>query len=171
MQLIANSIARADASEVDADDFTAVNAVQVDQLQVRLGEMLRGMSDPHLRTLAECFLMDEALMAKLSSAPAGIKNHHAYRGGLLEHIVTLMEIVLRLGPIYPQLDLDLLLMGAFLHDLGKVDELSYDREFAYTDEGQLVGHLVMVVGLLERQVGRGREAQRRSGAAARPCCG
>lgn len=160
VQLIVNSIERADASEVDADDFTAVNAVQVDKLQVRLGEMLRGMSDPHLRTLAECFLMDEGLMAKLSSAPAGVKNHHAYHGGLLEHIVTVMELVLRIGPIYPQIDLDLLLMGAFLHDLGKVDELSYDREFAYTDEGQLVGHLVMIVGLLERKLA---EAEKLSG--------
>ena len=160
VQLIANSIARVDPSQVDLDDFTPVNSVQVDALQIRLGEMLRGMSDPHLRTLAECFLMDEALLAKLSSAPAGVKNHHAYRGGLLEHIVTLMEIVLRIGPIYPQIDLDLLLMGAFLHDLGKVDELSYDRDFAYTDEGQLIGHLIIVVGLLDRKLA---EAEKLSG--------
>jgi 3'-5' exoribonuclease len=126
--------------------------VQVDELLVRLGELLRGMTDPHLRNLAECFLLDEPLMAKLARAPAGVKNHHAYQGGLLEHVVTLMEVILRISPCYPQIDRDLLLTGGFLHDLGKVDELSYERDLAYTDEGQLVGHLVMAVGLLDTKV-------------------
>jgi 3'-5' exoribonuclease len=160
VQLIANKIVKVDPSEVDSDDFTPVNAVQVDKLVVRLGEMLRGMSDPHLRTLAECFLIDETLMYKLSLAPAGVKNHHAYRGGLLEHIVGLMEAVLRVGPLYPQIDLDLLLTGAFLHDLSKVDELSYERELAYSDEGQLIGHLVMAASLLDRKL---VEAEKLSG--------
>ena len=69
--------------------------------------------------------MDEQFMAKLSMSPAGTKNHHAYHGGLLEHVVGLMEVVLCIAPCYPQLNRDLLLMGAFLHDLGKTEELSY----------------------------------------------
>ena len=67
-------------------------------MAARLGEILRGMTDPHLRNLAECFLMDEPFMAKFTRAPAGIKNHHAYHGGLLEHVVNLMEVVLRIAP-------------------------------------------------------------------------
>jgi 3'-5' exoribonuclease len=110
------------------------------------------MTDPHLQNLAECYLLDESLMAKLARAPAGVKNHHAYQGGLLEHVVTLMEVVLRISPCYPQIDRDLLVMGAFLHDTGKVDELSYDRDLAYTDAGQLIGHLVLAVGLLDAKV-------------------
>ena len=106
--------------------------------------------------------MDEPLMAKLTMAPAGTKNHHAYHGGLLEHVVNLMEVVLRVAPCYPQINRDLLLMGAFLHDLGKIDELSYDRELTYTDEGQLIGHLVMAVGMLEREGRRGRKTLRRA---------
>jgi 3'-5' exoribonuclease len=122
--------------------------------------MLRGMTDIALVNLAECYLMDESLRKKLSMAPAGTKNHHAYHGGLLEHIVSLMELVLRVAPCYPQLDRDMLLMGAFLHDLGKVDELSYDRGLAYTDEGQLIGHLVMAVEMLGAKVA---EAEKLSG--------
>ncbi len=127
---------------------------------LRLGEMLRGMSDPALQTLAECFLMDEALMAKLTMAPAGTKNHHAYHGGLLEHVVNLMEVVLAVGPCYPQVNRDLLLMGAFLHDLGKTEELSYDRGLSYTDEGQLIGHLIMAVAMLDKKLA---EAEKLSG--------
>lgn len=160
LQLIASGLMRVEAAEVNEDDFTPLAAVEVDKLVVRLGEILRGMADPHLRNLAECFLMDEPFMAKFTRAPAGIKHHHAYHGGLLEHVVNLMEVAMRIAPRYPQLDRDLLLMGAFLHDMGKVDELRYERELAYSDEGQLIGHLVMAVSLLEEKV---REAEKLSG--------
>lgn len=160
MQLIATRITPVDAKEVSEDDFTPLPAVEVDRLVKRLAEILRGMSDPHLRTLAECFLVDDRFMARFSRAPAGVKHHHAYHGGLLEHVVNLMEVASRVAPCYPQIDRDLLITGAFLHDMGKVDELSYDREFAYTDEGQLIGHLVMAVSLLERKV---QEAEKLAG--------
>jgi 3'-5' exoribonuclease len=160
VQLIITRLEKVEPSEVNADDFTPVAAVDVDKLVVRLGELLRGMANPHLRNLAECFLLDEEFTAKLTRCPAGVKHHHAYLGGLLEHVVNLMEVVLRIAPCYPQVDRDLLLMGAFLHDAGKTDELCYEREFAYSDEGQLIGHLVMGVSLLERKV---REAEKLSG--------
>jgi len=160
MQIIATRLHKVDPAEVDPEDFAPVPAVAVDRLMLRLGEMLRGMNDPALKTLAECFLIDETLMDKLAMAPAGTKNHHAYHGGLLEHVVGLMEVVLRVAPCYPQLDGDLLLTGAFLHDLGKTEELSYRQGLSYTDEGQLVGHLVMAVEMLDRKAA---EAQKLSG--------
>jgi 3'-5' exoribonuclease len=89
-----------------------------------------------------------------------VKNHHAYPGGLLEHVVNLMEVITRIADCYPVLDQDLLLMGALIHDMGKIQELSYDKSFAYTDEGQLLGHVVIGVGMLEQKV---REAERLSG--------
>jgi 3'-5' exoribonuclease len=159
-QLIVSRLMKVEPSEVNEDDFTPVAAVAVDKLVVRMSEILRSLACPHLRNLAECFLVDEAFMHKLTRAPAGVKLHHAYLGGLLEHVVGLMEVVVRIAPGYPQLDRDLLLMGVLLHDASKIDELSYDREFAYTDEGQLVGHVVMAVSLLEGKV---REAERLSG--------
>ncbi len=160
MQLIATKLARVDPQEVDEDDFTPIAQVEVDKLVVRLGEMLRGMNDPHLQNLAECFLLDESFMTKFTRAPAGIKNHHAYLGGLLQHAISLMDVVQRIGPCYPQINRDLLLIGAFLHDIGKIDELGYDREMVYTDQGQLIGHIVMAVGMLEEKV---REAEKLAG--------
>jgi 3'-5' exoribonuclease len=104
--------------------------------------------------------MDSEFMAKFTTAPAGMKNHHAYQGGLLEHVVSLMELVQAVAPRYPQLDQDKLLVGAFLHDAAKVDELSYDRDIAYTDEGQLLGHMVLAISMIDEKVA---EAERLSG--------
>ena len=160
MQIIATRLNRVEPEEVDEEEFVLLAAVEVDKLLRRAAEILRGMSDPHLLNLAECFLLDEELMARFARAPAGVKNHHAYRGGLLDHVVNLMEVVLRVSPCYPQIDRDLLLCGAFIHDMGKIDELSYDRELAYSDEGQLIGHLVMAVSALEKKVA---EAEKLSG--------
>jgi 3'-5' exoribonuclease len=162
MQLIVTQICKAHNDEIEYGDFMPVGPAELDRLAVRLGELLRGLGNPHLRTLAECFLMDEEFMGKFTRAPAGVKNHHAYVGGLLEHVVNLMEVVTRVAVCYPAIDPDLLLMGAFVHDMGKIDELSYDRGFAYTDEGQLIGHVVMAISLLEAKV---REAEKLSGEA------
>jgi len=160
MQIIISKLRKIDPSEVDEAEFVPLPAVEVDKLMLRLGELLRTMDDVELKTLAECFLMDEALMAKFAMAPAGTKNHHAYHGGLLEHVVNLMEVVLRVAPCYPQINRDLLLMGAFLHDFGKVEELNYDHGLTYSDEGQLIGHLVIAVGILDAKVA---EAEKLSG--------
>jgi 3'-5' exoribonuclease len=160
IQLIATNIHKAKNEEIDHADFMPLTPAAIDRLALRLAEMLRSLGNPHLRNLAECFLLDEEFMRKLTRCPAGVKNHHAYVGGLLEHIVNLMEVATRIVGCYPAIDRDLLVMGCFVHDLGKIDELSYERGFAYTDEGQLVGHLVMAIGLLEGKV---REAERLSG--------
>ena len=160
IQLIASSIRRAPQGDVDVDDFLILGSKQIDEYTARLQEMLRKMRDPHLLNLTECFLVDEEFMRKLAAAPAGVKNHHAYHGGLLEHVVNLMELVNSVAPHYPAINLDLLLTGAFLHDIGKIDELAYERDFTYTDEGQLIGHLVMAVGILDKKL---RETERLTG--------
>ena len=102
--------------------------------------------------MTDCFLIDDEFVRKFTTAPAGIKNHHAYSGGLLEHVVTMLNAASRIADLYPEVDRDLLLAGIFVHDLGKIDELSYDRTFGYTDEGQLIGHLVMGVALLREKL-------------------
>jgi 3'-5' exoribonuclease len=162
IQLIATGIRRAPPETIQHEDFQNLDGQMIDQLVGRLTTHLRKVADPYLHTLGECFLVDEAFMRKFCRAPAGVKNHHAYVGGLLEHVVGLMDLVRRIDGLYPNLNGDLLLMGAFLHDIGKIDELSYERDFAYTDEGQLIGHLVMAVGILDRKLA---EAERLSGEA------
>jgi 3'-5' exoribonuclease len=160
MQLIASAIRRARADEVDEVDFRVLRSDEIDHMATRLAEMLRTIKSPEVRNLAECFLMDTDFMGKFTTAPAGMKNHHAYQGGLLEHVVSLMELVLVVAPRYPRLDQDKLLVGAFLHDAAKVDELSYDRDIAYTDDGQLLGHMVLAMTMIDEKV---REAERLSG--------
>jgi 3'-5' exoribonuclease len=152
LQVILSHIEQADAQQLEPDDFLPQGTQNVAKLTVKLRELLFSMQNPHLRALVECFLIDEDFLRKFTTAPAGVKNHHAYHGGLLEHVVTLLTIADRIVDLYPELDRDLLLTGVFLHDIGKVDELTYDRAFSYSDEGQLVGHLVMGVEMLRDKV-------------------
>ncbi len=152
MQIIAKQIRATDSKQVDESDFITLSQANVEALTTKLAEMLRSVRNVHLRNLAECFLVDEQFMAKFKKAPAGIKNHHAYHGGLIEHVVSLMELAQFVGAHYPRLDDDLLLLGAFLHDAGKIDELSYERDLGYEDAGQLIGHMVMGVELLQQKI-------------------
>jgi 3'-5' exoribonuclease len=152
IQLIATRIRKARPDEVDEADFKTLQSGQIQQFQQRLIEILGKVQSRPLSRLVDAFLSDEDFMAKFTRAPAGMKNHHAYQGGLLEHVVSLMELVLAVAPRYPQLDQDKLLVGALLHDAAKVDELSYDRDIAYTDEGQLLGHLVLAISMIDEKV-------------------
>ncbi|WP_425617853.1 3'-5' exoribonuclease YhaM family protein [Anatilimnocola sp. NA78] len=148
LQMIVTKVERVPSETIDEADFATLQTADVDRLAKRLAELLREICNVHLRSLAESFLVDEAFMTKFTTAPAGVKNHHAFRGGLLEHVVSLMELCASVAPHYPDLDPELLRMGAFLHDAGKIDELTYDKELGYSDEGQLIGHVVMAVGMV-----------------------
>lgn len=148
LQLIVNAFHRCDPATVNPADFIPTTDQDIGALVAELRAILGRITDPHLQAIARAFLMDEEFLSQLSRAPAGIRNHHAYLGGLLEHIVTLLRVVDRIADLYPSLDHDLLRMGIFLHDLGKVRELRYERGFAYTDEGQLIGHIVIGVEML-----------------------
>jgi 3'-5' exoribonuclease len=148
LQIILNHLEVVDPSRIEPDDFLPQSVHNVGKLMTRLKEVLRAMKNPELRGLVECFLADDDFVTRFTAAPAGIKNHHAYQGGLVEHVVALLNIADRISDLYPELDRDLLLTGIFLHDIGKVEELTYDRAFAYSDSGQLVGHLVIGVEML-----------------------
>jgi len=154
IQIILTHLEVIDPSRIEPEEFLPQSSHNVGKLLTRLREVLLAMNNPHLRAVVECFLIDDEFVRKFTTAPAGIKNHHAYQGGLLEHVVTLLNVADRITEFYPEIDRDLLLTGIFLHDIGKVDELSYDRAFAYTDEGQLVGHLIMGVEMLHEKVER-----------------
>ncbi len=152
LQLILKSLATVDPQRIDSSEFSRLGAAAIDRLSGQLAEQLRAMRNFHLRNLAECFLSDEAFMSQLKSAPAGVKNHHAYHGGLLEHVVSLIHVVAAVAPLYPQLDQDLLTIGVLVHDIGKIEELCYEPELGYTDAGQLLGHLVLGIGILEGKI-------------------
>lgn len=152
MQVLAKQVDKTSSDNVDEADFITLSTGDVDQMVARVGELLRGMKNVHLRNLAECFLIDESFMGEFRTAPAGIKNHHAYHGGLLEHVLSLMELCTIVAPRYPKLDADILMMGAFLHDIGKIRELTFHPDLGYSDAGQMIGHLVLGVGMLDEMI-------------------
>ncbi|MDZ7617180.1 MAG: HD domain-containing protein, partial [Patescibacteria group bacterium] len=160
VQMIAKRIERVEPSEVDPAEFEPEAAVDVNRLLARMKELVRGIGDPHLKTLAECFLLDDDFLARFTLAPAGTKHHHCYHGGLLEHTMGVMEAADRIAPNYPRMDRDLLLVGAMLHDIGKTRELGFQAGLEYTDEGQLLGHVVMAIEMLNVKVA---EAERLGG--------
>jgi 3'-5' exoribonuclease len=160
VQIIVRRMTRVLESEVDVNDFVRSGNVDISVRRVRLRELLRTLTNPVLQNLADCFLIDEEFMDKFCSVPAGVKLHHAYRGGLLEHTTQMMETAVQIAILYPQLNRDLLLMGTFLHDIGKTVELSSGNDMHYTDAGQLLGHSVMGVEILRDKI---VESERLSG--------
>lgn len=152
LQIILTHITSVDINEVDPADYIPETDHDAEQLFVRLREILLAIDDPHLRTLMECFLIDDEILNGLALAPAGVKLHHAYQGGLLVHIVNVLETAQRIGDLYPKVNLNLLLVGIFLHDIGKLRELGYETSFSYTDEGQLLGHLLLGVEMLNEKL-------------------
>lgn len=112
------------------------------------------MQDPYYKALAKAIMIDDEDIAdRIKRAPAAKTVHHAYTGGLLEHIISITKTLDFMASHYaPYVDRDLLFLGGFLHDIGKIWELSYERITDYTDEGRLIGHLVMGVELVEKKV-------------------
>lgn len=152
IQIIVTSLIKVNDELVDAVDFQRFDSDQASELTERLRELLEGLENDHLRRLGEAFLADASFLESLQSSPAAVTNHHAYPGGLLRHTVDLMELACSVGPRYPQLDTELLMFGAFLHDLGKIEELAGEDDLSYTDRGQLVGHLVIGVQMLGNKI-------------------
>ena len=160
LQMILTRVEKIDESTVDPAEFQQSSSVETDKLLDDVREKLLGISHPGLRSVMECFLVDQSLIDAFAMSPAGIKAHHAYQGGLLEHVASMMEAASRIADLYEDLDLDLLLAGCFLHDLGKVKELSAETSLSYTDEGQLIGHMTIGVEMLNEKIS---EAERLSG--------
>jgi 3'-5' exoribonuclease len=152
LQMIVSHVQPIPAERLDPADFIRQSQRDVGQLTARLREILQSIGDPHLRTLMDCFLIDEPLLAAFTTAPAGMKAHHAYQGGLLEHVVNMLEIANRISDLLAGVDRNLLLAGIFLHDLGKIRELNFSNGCSYTDEGQLLGHLVIAVEMLTEKI-------------------
>ncbi|HMP18202.1 MAG TPA: OB-fold nucleic acid binding domain-containing protein, partial [Gemmatales bacterium] len=152
LQIILSDVQPLQGEKFDMTDFLPHTEQDIAKLQEKLKSTLFKSTDLHLRALAQAFFMDEKLIREFCKAPAGIRQHHAYLGGLLEHVVTMMDAAERLLPIYPDLHRDLVLMGIFLHDIGKVRELHYDTAFSYTDEGELIGHIILGVELLNEKI-------------------
>ncbi|MCP3903312.1 MAG: HD domain-containing protein [Planctomycetes bacterium] len=142
VQFIIEQIKPATVSEEEMAALLPTTSRDIGEMFERVQRCLGTLEHPAMKALAETYLGDEQLMRSFRLAPAAMNVHHAWIGGLLEHTLQLLELAHAMLPLYPQLNRDLVLMGLFLHDLGKTVELSWDQGFNYTADGNLIGHVV-----------------------------
>lgn len=130
-------------TEIDLAHYFPTTKYDIDEMFNEVMSIVNGFENKFLKTLLQNIFSNEETARKFKKAPAAKTMHHPYLGGLLEHTLSLIKLCGKVGGHYPGIDVDLLQTGAVLHDFGKIDELKYDRAFGYTNEGQLIGHLVM----------------------------
>ena len=150
-QLIVDRVERVESRHVDFDDFLPTSARDIDEMEAELRSAIATVECPPLRALLERFVAEPEVLRGLRNCPAGKALHHAYIGGLLEHILSLIGLARRLAEQYPRLSRDLLIASCLLHDIGKLEELSYTRNFSYTDAGQLIGHVGLGLMMVDRE--------------------
>ena len=152
LQMIVTDISKVPEQQVDTADFERFDAGKANKLEEKLRTLISSLQNEPLRRVGLAFLDDAEFMERFRQAAAAVNNHHAYPGGLLQHTVDLIELAQAVAPRYPRANTDLVMLGAFLHDLGKVDEMASGDELNYTDRGQLVGHIVIGVQMLGEKI-------------------
>src|SRR2546425_1496308 len=151
-QLTIHKLRKLGESEIDFADYLPKTTKNVDELWQTLAGFIATFRNPHLRALVEAFMSDSEIASAYRNAPAAKTLHHAYIGGLLDHVVSLFRSCDLMCTNYPQINRDLLLTGAFLHDIGKIHELTYNRSFSYTTRGQLLGHMIIELEMLQAKL-------------------
>jgi 3'-5' exoribonuclease len=161
LQVIITAVERVDSRTVDESEFLVLSTSDLARLDAELRSLLATVRAAPLRALVDAILADGPLMEAFARTPAGVKHHHAYAGGLLDHVVNLLRLADRVAPLYPDLDRDLLLVGVLVHDIGKTQELESINGFSYTDPGQLLGHVLLGLEIVDAKI---REIEDRTGA-------
>jgi 3'-5' exoribonuclease len=151
-QITLTKLRNAAASEVDPADFVPTTRFDIGEMAAELHSYVDAFSNADLRRLVFAFLDDPAIGPAFREAPAAKVLHHAWLGGLLEHVLTLVRVCRAAAPFYAEVDPDLLVTGAILHDIGKVHELAWGSTFSYTLEGQLIGHISIAQGMLREKI-------------------
>ena len=153
-QLTIHKLRRMEEAEIDFTDYLPKTTKDIGELWRTLTEFVAGFENPHLKSLLELFMADAEIAERYRNAPAAKTLHHAYIGGLLDHVVSLFRSCDLMCRNYPQVNRDLLLAGAFLHDIGKIQELTYNRAFSYTTRGQLLGHMIIELEMLQAKLAK-----------------
>ncbi len=152
MQLVVQELVPVAEQDVDLGDFLPVSERRVDDMRSEFISRIEALADPDLKALMQAFAADQKFMRGYCAAPAAKAMHHVFLGGLLEHSLSVAALADDVSRRYPVVNRDLLVVGALLHDIGKVDELRYERSFDYSDEGKLIGHIVMGVEMIDEKI-------------------
>ena len=152
LQLNITHIERVDEEAILLSDFFPMAERDIDEMLQSLIEISQQIKNPNLSQLLRLFWEDGPFLERFKMAPASKWLHHTYLGGLLEHTLSLTQLVLKNVSHYKGLNVDLLVTASILHDLGKIDELSYQRSFDYSDEGRLLGHIVLGIERVEDKI-------------------
>jgi 3'-5' exoribonuclease len=152
LQLTIHKLQPVADAEVESGDFYAASKRNRDEMYAELRGWIARMANPHLKGLLEAFFADEEIALAYRTAPAAKGVHHAWIGGLIEHVLSLCKLAEMAAAHYEGVDFDLLLTGVILHDIGKIRELNYARGTSYSDEGQLVGHISIGVGMVHEKL-------------------
>ncbi len=152
-QLTIHKLRLVEDNAVDFKDYFPASERDPGEMFRELRETVSAMTDDHLRALLDALLDDPEIGRRYRAAPAAKQIHHAHLGGLLEHVLSLCGLCKAAAAHYPVIDLNLLLAGAVLHDIGKIYELSYERGFSYTIEGQLLGHMQIALRMIAGKLG------------------
>src|SRR6267378_1133341 len=153
-QLTIHKLRRMQDTEIDFSDYLPKTSKDIGELWRTLTDFVATFENPDLKALVELFLSDSEIAERYRNAPAAKSLHHAYIGGLLDHVVSLFRSCDLLSRNYPQVNRDLLLTGAFLHDIGKIQELTYNRAFSYSTRGQLLGHMIIELEMLQAKLAK-----------------
>jgi len=151
-QFTIHKMARIADSDVDFADYFPCSQRDPEEMFAELRGVVTGIGNAHLKALLEHFINDERIARAYKIAPAAKNVHHAFLGGLLEHVLSMCALAKMTCGHYPWVDLDLVLSGAVLHDIGKISELTYERSFGYSTEGQLLGHIVIGLRMLADKI-------------------
>jgi len=151
-QLTVHKLRRLEEKEVDLEDFFPQSGRDLDEMWQELESVVTAVQDPHLGELLAKIISDPEIATRLRIAPAAKTLHHAYIGGLLEHVLSLCRLAKLVMQNYSGLNQDLVIAGVLLHDLGKIYELSYARSFGYTSDGQLLGHMILEIEILHKKL-------------------
>jgi 3'-5' exoribonuclease len=151
-QITLSKLRLAAAAEIDTADFVPTTQFDIPTMAAELRSYVTAFKNPHLQRLVLAFLDDPQIGPQFIEAPAAKRLHHAWLGGLLEHVLCLVRVCAATAPFYPEVDPDLLITGAILHDFGKVRELSWGTTFDYTLEGQLIGHISIAQGMIHEKI-------------------
>lgn len=153
-QLIIHRLEKPDQSTLNAEDFIPASGKNTEDMFTELLLVIRSMKSDPLRQLTLDVVEDPEIKPLFMRAPAAKTIHHAWRGGLLEHVLSICKILDFLADHYAFLNRDLLIFGGIFHDIGKVWELSYKDSLAYTDKGRLLGHMLLACELVDKKASR-----------------